>query len=130
MTTTSDPPISGRRPEAAVARSTDVSMLREALAALADVASPSAAARGRDVPRPECRTTRAALHDYLHERLVPSRRRRVEAHLDGCDECTRAFIDVREASWALRGLGRRLVADGDQGGRHRAPRRTATAARA
>ncbi len=41
---------------------------------------------------------------------------------DGCAGCTRAFIDVREVSWALRGLGRRLAADGHRGGRHRAPR--------
>ena len=60
-------------------------------------------------------SARAALHDYLHGRLAPSRRHRVELHLDGCAGCTRAFIDVREVSWTLRGLRRRLVADGHLG---------------
>ncbi|MFJ3406074.1 zf-HC2 domain-containing protein [Promicromonospora sp. NPDC090134] len=69
-----------------------------------------AAAHAQEVNEPECRTTRAAMHDYLKERLLPRRRARVEAHMDGCAECTRAFIDVREVSWMLRDLGQHLVA--------------------
>ncbi|MEU4365103.1 zf-HC2 domain-containing protein [Promicromonospora sp. NPDC023987] len=84
-----------------------------------DSAGTPATTPGRALDRPLCRTTRAALHDYLTRSLLPSRRRRVEAHLDGCAECTRAFIDVRETSWALRGLGRRLATDDHHGGRHR-----------
>jgi hypothetical protein len=127
----------------AAAQPTAVAQLRSALADLANPASPaspagpagpanradpaeapgrSAALRTRGVRRPECRVARAALHDYLHGRLAPSRRHRVELHLDDCAGCTRAFIDVREVSWTLRGLRRRLVADGHRGGRHRAPR--------
>jgi hypothetical protein len=110
-------------------RRTGVSMLRSTLADRADAASTLAIATGGTLQRPECRTTRAALHDYLTRRLLPSRRRRVESHLDGCGECTRAFIDVREASWAVRGHSRRLAADGHRGGRHRrAPQRRAVSA--
>ncbi|MFI2363730.1 zf-HC2 domain-containing protein [Promicromonospora sp. NPDC019610] len=69
-----------------------------------------AAAHAQTVNEPECRTTRAAMHDYLKERLLPRRRARVEAHMDGCAECTRAFVDVREVSWMLRDLGQHLVA--------------------
>ncbi|WP_454855057.1 zf-HC2 domain-containing protein [Promicromonospora soli] len=99
----------------AAARRADVAVLRSALSVLAD----DAVALPRTAHQPECRATRAAMHDYVKARLVPSRQRRVEAHLDRCDPCTRAFIDVREVSWALRGLGRRLAADGRPGGRHR-----------
>lgn len=133
MTTTGAPRVDQLRaePRAAVvtkpagAQPTAVAQLRSALTGLADAAhAPGrpAATRTRDARRPECRVARAALHDYLHGRLAPSRRHRVELHLDGCAGCTRAFIDVREVSWALRGLGRRLAADGHRGGRHRARR--------
>jgi RNA polymerase sigma factor (sigma-70 family) len=71
-----------------------------------------AAAHAQHVNEPECRTTRAAMHDYLKDRLLPRRRSRFEAHMDGCAECTRAFIDVREVSWMLRDLGQHLVAGG------------------
>jgi hypothetical protein len=136
MTTTGDPRVDQLRAEPgaapvctpvtkpAAAQPTAVAQLRSALADLTDAVEAPArsAARTRDVRRPECRVARAALHDYLHERLAPSRRHGVELHLDGCAGCTRAFIDVREISWTLRGLRRRLVADGHRGGRHRAPR--------
>ncbi|WP_036958674.1 RNA polymerase sigma factor, partial [Promicromonospora kroppenstedtii] len=71
-----------------------------------------AAAHAQDVNEPECRTTRAAMHDYLKGRLLPRRQRRLEVHMDGCGECTRAFIDVREVSWMLRDLGQHLIAGG------------------
>ncbi|MFD2027227.1 RNA polymerase sigma factor [Promicromonospora aerolata] len=71
-----------------------------------------AAAHAQGVNEPECRTTRAAMHDYLKGRLLPRRQRRLEVHMDGCGECTRAFIDVREVSWMLRDLGQHLVAGG------------------
>lgn len=60
------------------------------------------AAHVRAVTGPECRSTRAAMHDYLGRHLPPRRARRLELHLDGCAECIRAFIDIREASWARR----------------------------
>ncbi|MFE7507426.1 zf-HC2 domain-containing protein [Promicromonospora sp. NPDC057488] len=69
-----------------------------------------AAAHAQEVNEPECRATRAAMHDYLKDRLLPRRRGRVEEHMDGCAECTRAFTDVREVSWMLRDLGQHLVA--------------------
>lgn len=50
--------------------------------------------------RPECRSTRAAMHDYLGRHLPPRRQRRFERHMDGCAECIRAFIDIREVAWA------------------------------
>ncbi|MFI2487151.1 RNA polymerase sigma factor [Promicromonospora kroppenstedtii] len=71
-----------------------------------------AAAHAQNVNEPECRTTRAAMHDYLKGRLLPRRQRRLEVHMDGCGECTRAFIDVREVSWMLRDLGQHLIAGG------------------
>ncbi|WP_460887146.1 zf-HC2 domain-containing protein, partial [Promicromonospora xylanilytica] len=69
-----------------------------------------AAAHAHAVNEPECRTTRAAMHDYLKDRLLPRRRGRFEAHMDACAECTRAFVDVREVSWMLRDLGQHVVA--------------------
>ncbi|MEU4364190.1 sigma-70 family RNA polymerase sigma factor [Promicromonospora sp. NPDC023987] len=69
-----------------------------------------AAAHAQHVNEPECRTTRAAMHDYLKGRLLPRRQRRLEVHMDGCAECTRAFIDVREVSWMLRDLGQHVIA--------------------
>ena len=71
-----------------------------------------AAAHAQNVNEPECRTTRAAMHDYLKGRLLPRRQRRLEVHMDGCGECTRAFVDVREVSWMLRDLGQHLIAGG------------------
>ncbi|WP_158280981.1 sigma-70 family RNA polymerase sigma factor [Promicromonospora sp. AC04] len=68
-----------------------------------------AAAHAQAVNEPECRTTRAAMHDYLKGRLLPRRQSRLEVHMDGCTECTRAFIDVREVSWMLRDLGQHLI---------------------
>jgi hypothetical protein len=62
------------------------------------------AAHVRAVIGPECRSTRAAMHDYLSRDLPPRRAHSLELHLDGCAECIRAFIDLREASWARRTL--------------------------
>ncbi|RPF23356.1 zf-HC2 domain-containing protein [Myceligenerans xiligouense] len=69
-----------------------------------------AAAHASRVDAPECRTTRAAMHDYLKGRLLPRRSKRLELHLDGCADCTSAFLDVREVSWMLRELGQHLAA--------------------
>ncbi len=54
------------------------------------------------VDAPECRSTRAAMHDYLNRRLPPHREDRLELHLDSCAACIRAFIDIREVSWKRR----------------------------
>ncbi|MFD7307322.1 zf-HC2 domain-containing protein [Promicromonospora sp. NPDC059942] len=112
------------------ARRADVARLRTALAGLSDDAAPSsrtgpsAAGRlGDRAPRPECRSTRASIHDYLSGRLLPYRRHRLERHLDGCAACIRAFIDVRQVSWNRSALDRRLVAEDHRGGRHRRPPR-------
>jgi hypothetical protein len=122
VTTTDGPYVHGRRPDMDAARRADVAALRTALSGLTDGAT-----RVRTTQRPECRVTRAAMHDYVKGRLVPSRQRHVEGHLDRCGECTRVFIDVREVSWELRGLGRRLAAADHRGGSHRAPRSSAGA---
>ncbi|MFI6428395.1 zf-HC2 domain-containing protein [Promicromonospora sp. NPDC050880] len=72
----------------------------------------SAATSVRRVTAPECRSTRAAMHDYLTRRLQPRRQRRFETHLDRCADCIRAFIDIREISW-----NRQTVSQAPQGGR-------------
>ncbi len=99
------------------ARRADVARLRAALAQVP--ATPGA----RDGSPPECRSTRASIHDYLSGRLLPHRRRRLENHLDGCAECIRAFIDVRQVAWTRRALDQSLVAVDHRGGRHRRPLR-------
>ncbi|MGW2091449.1 zf-HC2 domain-containing protein [Promicromonospora sukumoe] len=99
------------------ARRADVARLRAALTELPSVSGV------RDGSPPECRTTRASIHDYLSGRLLPHRRRRLENHLDGCAGCIRAFIDVRQVAWNRRALDRRLVAGDHRGGRHRRPPR-------
>ncbi|MFI2364560.1 zf-HC2 domain-containing protein [Promicromonospora sp. NPDC019610] len=106
-------------------RRADVARLRTALAGLSDEAGSSdEPERPRDrAPRPECRSTRASIHDYLSGRLLPHRRHRLERHLDGCPGCIRAFIDVRQVSWTRSALDRRLVAEDHRGGRHRRPPR-------
>ncbi|MFI2489076.1 zf-HC2 domain-containing protein [Promicromonospora kroppenstedtii] len=106
------------------ARQAEVARLRTALSGLPDLPPGNRPAAGASAGRrPECRSTRAAIHDYLAGRLLPHRRRRLERHLDGCAECIRAFIDVRQVSWNRSALDRRLVADGHPGGRHRRPAR-------
>lgn len=50
----------------------------------------------------ECRSTRASMHDFVRHRLLPGRRQKVEDHMVGCANCTRAFVDVRESYWMLR----------------------------
>ncbi|MCP2286430.1 DNA-directed RNA polymerase specialized sigma subunit, sigma24 family [Promicromonospora umidemergens] len=144
------PPVAGAELDAE--RRADVTMLRDALADLADddrqillerhvhdravtdiatdlgvrphaatmrlrraeerLAGAFAAAHAQAVREPECRTTRAAMHDYLKGRLLPRRQRRLEVHMDRCAQCTRAFMNVREVSWMLRDLGQHVVAGG------------------
>ena len=125
MTTTGEPRIDDRRTRHDADRETAVSMLRSALSTLAGGPGDGwsnhdggilVTTHGGSANEPECRTTRAAMHDYLTGRLLPRRQRRLESHMDACAECTRAFIDVREISWTVRGLGRPLV-DGRQHGR-------------
>lgn len=50
----------------------------------------------------ECRSTRASMHDFVRNRLLPGRRQKVEDHMVECADCTRAFVDVRESYWMLR----------------------------
>ncbi|MFC4631902.1 hypothetical protein ACFO6V_26925 [Promicromonospora alba] len=50
----------------------------------------------------ECESTRASLHDFVRNRLLPGRRQKVEDHMVQCSGCTRAFVDVRESYWMLR----------------------------
>ena len=68
-----------------------------------------AAAHARACP-PGCLDTRQSLHAYVRHRLSPPRRTVLEAHLFGCQGCMRAFIDVREAGWAVRDAGPLLLA--------------------
>lgn len=124
VTTTGGPRITDPGVGSDAARRADVGTLRSVLSSLPALSSSSGldsadVAPTRRMNQPECRATRAAMHDYIKGYLVPSRQRRVETHLDRCPPCTRAFTDVREVSWALRGLGRRLAAGGHPGGRHR-----------
>lgn len=50
----------------------------------------------------ECESTRASMHEFVRNRLLPRRRQQVEDHVVQCSGCTRAFIDVRESYWMLR----------------------------
>ncbi|GAA4713402.1 hypothetical protein APR04_005368 [Promicromonospora umidemergens] len=50
----------------------------------------------------ECESTRASMHDFVRNRLLPGRRQKVEDHMVLCAGCTRAFVDVRESYWMLR----------------------------
>jgi hypothetical protein len=50
----------------------------------------------------ECESTRASMHDFVRNRLLPRRRQKVEDHMVQCAGCTRAFVDVRESYWMLR----------------------------
>lgn len=59
-----------------------------------------------------CQATQTALGDYVRHRVPAQRRRVLEEHLFGCQGCMRAFIDVREASWALRDAAPLLLAGG------------------
>jgi len=68
-----------------------------------------AAAHARACP-PGCFDTRQSLHAYVRHRLTPRRRTVLEAHLFGCQGCMRAFVDVREAGWAVRDAGPLLLA--------------------
>lgn len=78
------------------------SMAAPALPAPAWAGAAPRVAKVRAVIGPECRSTRAAMHDYLGRDLPSRRARSLELHLDGCADCIRAFIDIREASWARR----------------------------
>jgi hypothetical protein len=87
----------------------DISMLRfllPDLPGLAGLAVADAVPGGAGcIHEAECRLTRAAMHDYVNRNLQPRRQRRLETHLYGCDDCIRAFIDIREVSWARRAAG-------------------------
>ncbi|MFC6511370.1 zf-HC2 domain-containing protein [Promicromonospora citrea] len=116
---TTGPVVARARAGDDAARRADVGALRDRLARLDQVSgTPRPAAVD-----PVCRAVRAALYEYVTGGLAPSRQRRLEAHLDACPPCTRAFVAVREESWALRDRGRGLAARGHEGGRHRRPRR-------
>ncbi|PFG44766.1 putative zinc finger protein [Isoptericola jiangsuensis] len=68
------------------------------------------AAHARGVPARLCVETRGDLHAYVGHRLGGGRRAALEDHLFGCAGCMRAFVDVREASWALRDAAPLLLA--------------------
>ena len=72
------------------------------------LAAAFADAHARACP-PGCLDTRTSLREYVSHRLAPRRRTVLEEHLFGCDGCMRAFIDVRQASWALRDAGPLLL---------------------
>ncbi|MFD6446094.1 zf-HC2 domain-containing protein [Promicromonospora sp. NPDC060204] len=95
----------GSRPVAAIAEEIGVlpyaakRRLRRAENRLASTFAETHAGTAADL---ECRATRAALHDFVRNRLLPRRRQQVEDHMVGCAGCTRAFVDVRESYWMLR----------------------------
>ncbi|WP_049788376.1 zf-HC2 domain-containing protein [Isoptericola variabilis] len=59
---------------------------------------------------PGCLDTRSALQDYVRHRLATRRREALENHLFSCEDCMRAFIDIRQAAWALRDAAPALLA--------------------
>lgn len=116
---TTGPVVARARAGDDAARRADVGTLREHLVRLGQ----APATPPHPAVAPVCRAARAALYEYVTAGLAPSRQRRVEAHLDACPPCTRAFVAVREESWALRDRGRDLAARDHQGGKHRRSRR-------
>ncbi len=60
-----------------------------------------AAAHVRSCP-PACLETRSALQAYVRHRLGTRRRDLLERHLFSCEGCMRAFVEIRQAGWALR----------------------------
>lgn len=83
-----------------------IAALRSALPDLHVSDGASTRADIRRVNEPECRSTRAAMHDYINRHLPAWRQHRLEAHMDDCAACTRAFIDIREAAWTRRAAAR------------------------
>ncbi|QAY63927.1 hypothetical protein ET495_12575 [Xylanimonas allomyrinae] len=59
-----------------------------------------------------CAATRASLAEYVRHRVPSGRRRVLEEHLFGCQECMRAFVDVRQSGWAVRDAAAALLAGG------------------
>lgn len=57
-----------------------------------------------------CTGTRRSLGDYVRHRVPAGRRRVLEEHLFGCQDCMRAFIDVRQVGWSLRDAAPVLLA--------------------
>lgn len=117
MTTTDDLRFDDLRAVFDAEDEADISMLRfllpelpdlpgltvaDAVAGSASGTAPSGAGGNHEAA---CRTTRAALHDYVNRHLQPRRQRQLETHLYGCDGCIRAFIDIREVSWTRRAAG-------------------------
>lgn len=106
MTTTDDLRFDDLRAVFDAEDEADISMLRFLLPDLPGLTVADAVPAGaRGIHEAECRLTRAAMHDYVNRNLQPRRQRRLETHLYGCDECIRAFIDIREVSWTRRAAG-------------------------
>ncbi|PZR53089.1 hypothetical protein DNL40_08760 [Xylanimonas oleitrophica] len=83
--------------------------LREAERALSAGFAAAHARAAASAPQ-ACATTRGALGDYVRHRVAPQARRVLEDHLFGCQDCMRAFIDVRQAAWSLRDAAPVLLA--------------------
>ena len=106
MTTTDDLRFDDLRAVFDAEDEADLSMLRFLLPDLPGLPVADAVpASARGIHEAECRLTRAAMHDYVNRNLQPRRQRRLETHLYGCDDCIRAFIDIREVSWTRRAAG-------------------------
>jgi len=106
VTTTDDLRFDDLRAVFDAADEADLSMLRFLLPDLPGLTVADAVpASARGIHEAECRLTRAAMHDYVNRNLQPRRQRRLETHLYGCDDCIRAFIDIREVSWTRRAAG-------------------------
>lgn len=52
---------------------------------------------------------RLLLDDYLDGELAPAARKRVEAHLEACEECTAELASLTELTAAARGLPREIL---------------------
>lgn len=95
----------GSRPVAAIADETGVlpyAAKRRLRRAENRLASSFAETHTDAADNAECESTRASMHDFVRNRLLPGRRQKVEDHMVQCSGCTRAFVDVRESYWMLR----------------------------
>lgn len=56
-----------------------------------------------------CHETRTTMRDYLRNRVLPGRRRRIEDHLVGCATCIREYVDLRQSYWTAEATTARRV---------------------
>lgn len=67
-------------------------------------------ARASSTLAPDCQTARARLGQFVRHRLRPTQRLEMERHLLACEDCLRAFVNVRQAGRKLRAIAPLLLA--------------------